>query len=40
MSVSGGRPSWMSGSCRESFPDIWELSVDSPGFLVVVERTS
>ena len=30
----------MSGSCREALPNIQELSVDSPGFPVVVGITS
>ena len=37
-SRSGGRPSWMSSSCRESLLDVRELSVNSPVCLGVVGR--
>ena len=47
MSLRGGRPFRMFGSCRVALPDVWEASPqvrewsgDSPGCLGVVERHS
>ena len=40
MSLSGGRPFWMSGSCREAFPNVREWSGGPPGYLAVVGRPS
>ena len=33
LSVSGGKPFWMSGSGRECIPNVWEWLGDPPDFL-------
>ena len=40
MSVSGGRPSQMFGSGRETLPDVWVWSRGPPGYPGVVGRPS